>query len=142
MSSVVKSSKHWLLSLPLVSPRASDLGDNTSPRTIKFTDEELKDHQIIKGLSGVLKMTDRSASTVGALATLHVIEETDAKLLRMPDFSISSISEDQERKITPWANYPKEELETRRHTPPRKIPSSQKNLTIPCSSQPLTQSPQ
>ncbi|UYV67971.1 hypothetical protein LAZ67_5002670 [Cordylochernes scorpioides] len=31
MSSVVKSSKHWLLSLPLVSPRASALGDNTSP---------------------------------------------------------------------------------------------------------------
>ncbi|UYV76666.1 hypothetical protein LAZ67_14001640 [Cordylochernes scorpioides] len=75
-------------------------------------------------------------------------QETDAKLLRMPDLEEKqSISEDQERKITPWANqeanYPKEDLETRRHIPPRKIPSPQKNLTIPClPSQPLTQSPQ
>ncbi|UYV71173.1 hypothetical protein LAZ67_8002033, partial [Cordylochernes scorpioides] len=125
MSSVVKSSKHWLLSLPLVAPRASGtipFGDNTFPRTIKVTDEEPKGHQIIKGLSGVLKMTDRSASTLGALATLHVIAETDAKLLRMPDLEEKqSNSEDQERKITQWANqeanYPKEDLETRRHIP-------------------------
>ncbi|UYV77154.1 hypothetical protein LAZ67_14003459 [Cordylochernes scorpioides] len=122
MSSVVKSSRHWLLSLPLVSPRASALGVNTSRRTIKVTDEEPKGHQITKGLSGVLKMTDRSALTVGALATLHVFAETDVKLLRMPDLEDKqSISEDQERKITPRANqetnYPKEDLETRRHTP-------------------------
>ncbi|UYV82809.1 hypothetical protein LAZ67_22000949 [Cordylochernes scorpioides] len=48
--------------------------------------------------------------------------QTEAKLLRMPDLEEKqSISEDQERKITPWANqeanYPKEDLETRRHIP-------------------------
>ncbi|UYV63068.1 K02A2.6-like, partial [Cordylochernes scorpioides] len=103
MSSVVKSSRHWLLSLPLVSPRASALGVNISPRTIKVTDEEPKDHKIIKGLSSVLEMTDRSASTVGALATLHVIAETDAKLLGMPDLeekqSISRICTGQDALI-------------------------------------------
>ncbi|UYV80814.1 hypothetical protein LAZ67_19001858 [Cordylochernes scorpioides] len=107
------------------------------PGTIKVTDEEPKGHQITKGLSGLLKMTDRSASTVGALATLHVIAETD-KLLRMPDLEEKqSISEDQERKLTPWAseeaNYPKEDLETRRHTPTAedfKPPEELHNLQI------------
>ncbi|UYV84699.1 hypothetical protein LAZ67_X003135 [Cordylochernes scorpioides] len=75
-----------------------------------------------KGLNGALKMTDRYASTVSALATLHVISETDVKLLRIPDLEKKqSISEDQERKFTPWANqeanYPKGDLETRRHIP-------------------------
>ncbi|UYV69420.1 hypothetical protein LAZ67_6003530 [Cordylochernes scorpioides] len=146
---VVKSSRHWLLSLPLVSPRASALGGNTSPRTIKVTDEEPKGHQKIKGLSGVLKMTDRSASTAGALATLHVIAETDAKLSWMPDL--------EEKKSQFWktengklhhGRIRKRTILRKIQKPVdipqlRKIPSLQKNLTIPCSpSQPLTQSPQ
>ncbi|UYV72318.1 hypothetical protein LAZ67_9002614 [Cordylochernes scorpioides] len=86
---------------------------------------------------------DRSASTVGALATLHVIAETDVKLLRMPDLEEKqSISEDQERKITPWANqeanYPKEDLETRRHIPTAedsKLPEEPHNplLAVPAA---------
>ncbi|UYV74170.1 hypothetical protein LAZ67_11002307 [Cordylochernes scorpioides] len=96
-----------------------------------------------KGLSGVLKMTDRSTSTVGALATLHVIAETDAKLLRMADLEEKqSISKDQEQKITPWANqeanYPKEDLETRRHIPTAvdsKLPEEPHNrlLAVPAA---------
>ncbi|UYV84739.1 hypothetical protein LAZ67_X003271 [Cordylochernes scorpioides] len=79
ISSVVKSSRHWLLSLPLVSPRASTLGDNSSPRTIKVTDEELKDHQISKGLSGVLKMTNQFASTADDPDMSSVIVENDSR---------------------------------------------------------------
>ncbi|UYV63102.1 hypothetical protein LAZ67_2003149 [Cordylochernes scorpioides] len=54
-------------------------GMSTVVKTIKVTDEGPKGYQITRGLSGVLKMTDQSASTE--------------------------------------ANYPKEDLETRRHIP-------------------------
>ncbi|UYV77317.1 hypothetical protein LAZ67_15000487 [Cordylochernes scorpioides] len=93
--------------------------------------------------SGELKIRGRSASTLGALATLHVIAETDAKLLLMPDSEEKQfISEEQERTITPWtnqeANYPKNDLKTRRHTPAAedfKPPEELRNplLAVPAS---------